>query len=257
MPNRVIVEICVDSIESAIAADRGGADRIELCSSLIEGGVTPSAGLIATVLGKVSLGVFVMIRPRAGDFLYTPDEFKAMERDILMAKQLGADGVVFGILNKDGSVDSTRVKRLVEVARPLKVTFHRAFDVSRELSKSLDELMGAGVDRVLTSRGEQTAELGKARIAELKRQAGDRIALMAGSGINEHNASQLIAATGIREIHASLRTAVPSPMRYRNEKVSFSPEQGGESQRLVVPEDRVRKLVEAVNSTAESEPSLH
>jgi copper homeostasis protein len=252
MPNRVIVEICVDSIESAIAADRGGADRVELCGSLIEGGITPSAGLTATVLGRVSLGVFAMIRPRAGDFLYSPDEFKAMERDILMAKQLGADGVVFGILNEDGGVDSTRVKRLVEVARPLKITFHRAFDVSRDLSNSLEDLIGAGVDRVLTSGGEQTAELGKARIAELKRQGGARIALMAGSGINENNARQLIAETGVREIHASLRTPVQSPMRYRNKKISFTTEEGGESQHLGVREESVRKLVEAANAATQN-----
>ena len=252
MPNRTIVEICVDSIESAIAADRGGADRVELCGSLLEGGITPSSGLIATVLGNVSLGVFVMIRPRASDFLYGPDEFKAMERDILMAKQLGADGVVFGILNEEGSVDDARIEHLVEVARPLKVTFHRAFDVSRDLSKSLEDLIRAGVDRVLTSGGEPTAELGKARIAELKRQAGNRIALMAGSGINEHNARRLITETGVREIHASLRAAVASPMRYRNQKISFSPEEGSEYQRMIVREESVRKLVEAANGAAEN-----
>lgn len=244
MPNRAVVEICVDCIESAVAADRGRADRIELCSALNQGGLTPSAGLISTIRGEVSIGVFVMVRPHAGDFLCSDDEFKAMQRDVLMAKQLGANGIVLGILTEDGRVDVARTRQLVELAHPLKVTFHRAFDVTRDLSESLEEVIGAGVDRVLTSGGEQTAELGAKKIADLIRKAGERIAVMAGSGINERNARQLVSETGVREIHGSLRTSIPSPMRYRNDKVWFS--EGDDHQRWVTTEDRVRALVESL-----------
>jgi copper homeostasis protein len=249
MPNRVTIEICVDSIESAIAADRGGADRIELCSSLAEGGVTPSAGLIATVLNRVSLAVLVMIRPRAGDFYYSDDEFRAMQQDVATAKQLGADGVVFGLLNEDGGVDVARTHQLVEIARPLKVTFHRAFDMARDLNEAFEDLVRAGVDRVLTSGGEQNAGLGRTKIAELNRAAKDRIIVMAGAGITEQNVRELLAETGVREIHASLRTALPSPMRYRNEKVSFGEADSREYERFIVLEERVRALREAASGT--------
>src|SRR5579864_8529407 len=195
MRDRILLEVCVDSIDSALAADRGGADRIELCSSLLEGGLTPSPGVISTVLGKVSLGVFVMIRPRGGDFCYSDDEFRAMEQDVRTAKQLGADGVVFGILKEDGRIDAARTHRLLEVARPLKVTFHRAFDMSRDLSESLEDVIRAGVDRVLTSGGEQNVELGQAKIAQLHRQAENRVIVMPGSGITEQNVRQLISVT--------------------------------------------------------------
>ncbi len=253
MPNRVTVEICVDSIESAVAADRGRADRIELCSNLAEGGVTPSAGLIATVLSRVSLAVFVMVRPRSGDFCYSADEFRAMQQDVATAKQLGADGVVFGLLNEDGRVDVARTHQLVELARPLKVTFHRAFDVARDLNEALEELVRAGVDRVLTSGGEQNAALGRIKIAELNRaakdQTKDRIIVMAGAGITEQNVRELLIETGVREIHGSLRTPVSSPMRYRNEKVSFGGAGSRDCERFIVLEERVRALREAASET--------
>jgi copper homeostasis protein len=246
MANHVLLEVCVDSIDSAIAADRGGADRVELCSSLIEGGLTPSPGVISTVLSRVSLGVFVMIRPRGGDFCYSPDEFKAMEQDVLTAKQLGADGVVFGILTEDGRVDIDRTQRLVNLARPLKITFHRAFDMSRDLSQSLEDLIRLRVDRLLTSGGEQNVELGQWKIAELNRQAKDRIIVMAGAGITENNVRQLVSVTGVREIHASLKSSMPGPMRYRNERISMGAVKGQEYERLVASEERVRSLLAAV-----------
>jgi copper homeostasis protein len=252
MRNHVILEVCVDSIESALAADRGGADRVELCSSLLEGGLTPSPGVISTVLGKVSLGVFVMIRPRGGDFCYSNDEFRAMEQDVLTAKQLGVNGVVFGILTEDGQVDMGRTQRLVNLARPLKIAFHRAFDMSRDLSESLEDLIRLEVDRVLTSGGEQNVELGQSMIAHLQRQAKGRIIVMAGAGITENNARQLVALTGVREIHASLKSSLPGPMRYRNERISMGTVKGQEYERLVATEEQVRSLL-AVLSDANLE----
>jgi copper homeostasis protein len=243
MTDRVLLEVCVDSIESALAADRGGADRIELCSSLLDGGLTPSAGVISTVLSHVSLGVFVMIRPRSGDFCYSANEFKAMQQDVLTAKQLGADGIVFGILLEDGRVDSERVQQLIEVARPLKVTFHRAFDMSRDLNEGLEDLIRLKVDRVLTSGAEQSAELGQQKIAELSRAANDRIVIMAGAGLNENNVRQVVLATGVGEVHASLRATTPGPMRYRNERITMGGVQGQEYSRQVVSEEKVRRFV--------------
>jgi copper homeostasis protein len=243
MRDRVLLEVCVDSIDSALAADRGGADRIELCSSLLEGGLTPSPGVISTVLGKVSLSVFVMIRPRGGDFCYSDDEFKAMEQDVLTAKQLGADGVVFGILTEEGRVDIDRSQRLVDLARPLKITFHRAFDMSRDLSEALEDLIRLRVDRVLTSGGEQNVELGQSMISNLQRQAKDRIIVMAGAGITENNVGQLVSITRVREIHASLKSSLPGPMRYRNERISMGAVKGQEYERLVATEEKVRSLL--------------
>ena len=149
--SQILVEICVDSGASAIAAERGGAGRAELCGSLIEGGITPSIGLIATTRSAVSIALHVMIRPRGGDFYYDDDEFHTMQRDIALAKQLGANGVVFGILDVNGSVDVARTRRLADLARPLAVTFHRAFDMSADLFRALDDVCAAGIDRLLTS----------------------------------------------------------------------------------------------------------
>lgn len=245
MNDPVILEICADSVESAVAAERGGASRIELCSSLLEGGVSPSAGLISTVRSRLSIDVYVMIRPRGGDFCYSATEFEAMEQDVLTAKQLCADGIVFGILKEDGHIDVARTCHLIEIARPLKTTFHRAFDMSRELSKSLADLIQTGADRVLTSGGEQNVEDGLPAIANLVRVAGSRIAIMAGGGVTESNVHRIIEETGVREIHASVRVHVPSPMRYRNEKISMGLAKGREYQRVTVREEKVARLLEA------------
>lgn len=245
MSDRVILEICADSVESAAAAERGGAQRIELCSSLLEGGVTPSAGLISTVRSQLAIDVYVMIRPRGGDFCYSPAEFETMEQDVLTAKQLGAHGIVFGILKDDGDVDVARTRHLVEIAHPLRSTFHRAFDMSRELSKSLGDVIEAGADRILTSGGEQNVEDGIPAIAKLVRAAGSRIAIMAGGGVSESNVHRILEETGVREIHASVRVHAPSPMRYRNEKISMGLAKGREYQRITVLEEKVARLLEA------------
>ena len=244
MSSRPIIEVCVDSVESARAAQLGGANRVELCSNLLEGGVTPSTGLIVTVRQKISIGLHVMIRPRGGDFFYTADEFAVMRQDIAEAKRLGADGVVFGILDEDGNVDAKATAHLVDLAQPLKVTFHRAIDMSRDPLASLETLKTLGVSHVLTSGREQTAIEGKEAIARLVRVSEGKIAVMAGSGILEQNVRQLIEATGVREIHVSLSGCEPSPIRYRNERVSMGIVKGREYSRFGVLQERVEKLLE-------------
>jgi copper homeostasis protein len=256
MSEPVVLEICADSVDSAVAAQCGGAHRVELCSNLLEGGVTPSAGLISTVRRKLAIDLYVMIRPRGGDFCYTPEEFETMEKDVLMAKQLGANGIVVGILQEDGNVDVARTRCLVEMARPLKTTFHRAFDMSRELSKSLEDVIKAGADRILTSGGEQKAEDGIHKIAKLVKNADQRISLMVGGGITRSNVHRVIEATHVREIHASMRVHVPSPMRHRNERISMGLAKGREYQRALVLQEEVRRLMESANDGAHHRAKL-
>jgi copper homeostasis protein len=244
---KIIVEVCVDSLESAIAAERGGAKRVELCASLAEGGVTPSAGMIATTRQKISIGLHVMIRPRAGDFCYTADEFEVMRRDVLMAKQLGADGVVFGLLDADADVDVPRTRALVDFAKPLQTTYHRAFDMSADHFRSLERIAETGAHRILTSGGAPTAVEGIAVLRSLVEAARGRVIVMACGGINQQNVQRVMEATSVREIHAGLRTPLASPMRYRNENISMGPFQSNEYQRFVVLEDTVAQLVRAAS----------
>ena len=247
--SKISVEIVVDCVASARAAERGGATRVELCSSLIEGGITPSAGLIELTRAAVSIGIFVMIRPRGGDFHYDADEFELMQRDIAVAKRLGADGVVFGLLDVNGNVDTARTHQLVGLARPLGVTFHRAFDMTPDLSRALEDICEAGVDRILTSGGEQTAPQGCEAIAKIVQQARGRIAIMPGSGVKPQNARALVEQTGVKEIHAGLRSSFPSPMLYRNPRISMGAAEDREYQRFVLLEENVRKLCDAVAYT--------
>ncbi len=249
MRNEILVEICVDSVASAVAAERGGAKRLELCGDLLEGGITPSAGMIELVRARVSVALQVMIRPRGSDFCYTADEFEIMQRDLETARKLGADGVVFGILDAEGNVDTQRSRRLVDLARPLDVTFHRAFDMSADLFRSLEDVCATGASRILTSGGQPTALQGLISIAELVKAAKGRIAIMPGAGIRADNARRIVAESGVREIHAGLRSPVPSPMLFRNPRISMGSVPEQEYQRFVVLEENVRSLCRAVSSS--------
>jgi copper homeostasis protein len=243
----ILLEVCLDSVESASASEDGGAERVELCGDLLEGGITPSAGMIAQVRRKISIGLQVMVRPRGGDFCYTPDEFEVMKRDVLMAKQLGADGVVLGILDSDGNVDKARTRQLVALAQPLNVTFHRAFDMSSNLGRALQDVIAAGAHRILTSGGEPTAEEGAHVIAELVKAASGRIVIMAGGGIRASNAQSIVGKTQVREVHAGLSVPAPGPMRYRNEKITMGSADTREYQRFVVSEETVRSFKAALD----------
>jgi copper homeostasis protein len=204
---KLMLEACVAGVESALAAQQGGADRVELCEDLAVGGVTPSAGVIAVACRALEIPVHVLIRPRGGDFLYSEWEFEVMRRDLETAQALGAAGIALGLLRADGSVDRERTARLVEAARPLRVTFHRAFDLVREPHRALEELIALGVDRILTSGRSPTAREGLARLGDLARSAAGRIGIMAGGQVREDDLLAILAA-GLREVHAgsALRT---------------------------------------------------
>jgi len=217
------LEICVDSVESAIAADKGGADRIELCSALSEGGITPSAGLIRAVRAAVGLGVMAMIRPRGGDFIYSERELDVMSRDIVEAKSLGVDGVVLGVLTGERAVDRARVKKLVEMARPLQVTFHRAFDVCKDRDRALEDIVSCGVDRILTSGGESDAFEGMSTIARMQQRSASRIGIMACGGIRTSNVRELVRQTGVCDIHTSMGLKVECPAYEDGVEFDFHP----------------------------------
>lgn len=221
MKNKITIEVCIDSVASAINSEQGGADRVELCDNLFEGGTTPSAGMIAVVRNNINIGLQVMLRPRGGDFLYTKEEYEVIKSDLKIAKQLGADGVVIGFLTADGHIDKARTQEILEMARPMNVTFHRAFDMTQDAFRALDDLMSLGVDRILTSGQERSAIEGMDLIAELVRRADGNIIILAGGGVRPHNIQKLVQHTGVTECHVSGRKTVPSAMHYKNHRVNM------------------------------------
>jgi copper homeostasis protein len=209
MQNKYLLEISVESVEAALAAERGGADRIELCGDLSVGGVTPNAELIGAAREQLHIPIFTMVRPRAGDFVYSDAEFAVMKTAVAFAKKHRVDGVVLGILREDRCVDVDRTRELVELAQPLPATFHRAFDQCVNLPQALENVIQTGAKRILTSGGAKNAFEGASILADLVAAAGDRITVIPGAGINASNIAPVARVTGAREFHSGLSTALP------------------------------------------------
>lgn len=237
-------EICANGVESCIAAQEGGADRVELCAGIPEGGTTPSYGEIKTarrVLTRTRL--HVIIRPRGGDFLYTPLELERMTADIDIARELGADGVVFGCLRADGTLDTEANALLMSHAKGMSVTFHRAFDRCVNPQEALEELIAQGFDRILTSGQQPTALQGTPLLRQLHAQAAGRITLLAGCGVNEGNIATIARETGIDEFHFSARVAVKSTMTFSNPDVYMGAKGADEESVDITSAERVRNTI--------------
>jgi copper homeostasis protein len=209
MNRKCLLEISVETLEAALAAERGGADRIELCGDLSLGGVTPGVDLVRTVRAQIHIPIFVMIRPRAGEFVYSTAEFAEMKRAIADAKESGMDGVVLGVLTEGRRVDVERTRELVELAKPLPATYHRAFDEAADLHQALEEVIQTGAKRILTSGGAKRALEGAAVLARLVEAAGDRVVIVPGAGISALNIEQVAQQTVAREFHSGLSAALP------------------------------------------------
>lgn len=246
----VLVEVSLDSVESSRAAEDGGAGRIELCAGLLEGGTTPSAGMIAACRKAVAIPLFVLIRPRSGDFLYDDAELAVMRRDIATARDLGADGIVTGALRPDGTVDADRTAALVDAARPLAVTFHRAFDFTRDASEALDAVTALGLDRVLTSGRAASAFDGIPALTELVGRAAGGPVIVAAGGITEDNVARIVQATGVREVHARIVARRDSAMAYRRANLSLAKPPVGEYARLETERLAVQRLLDAIEDGA-------
>ncbi len=249
------LEVCVDSVESAIAAGHGGAQRVELCSDLLEGGITPGAGLIASVRRRIDIGLFVIIRPRGGDFFYSDLEFEVMREEIAHARHLGADGIVLGLLDRQGRVDVVRTRQLVDFARPLPVTFHRAIDMTPDPLAALEDVFATGACRILTSGGAPSVTRGIKEITHMVRSARGRIAIMPGGGITPANIITIARATGAIEYHSSARTAFPSPVSFRKQGMAMGDIRNREYRRFTVREESVRALVRTLERQARKQPA--
>jgi copper homeostasis protein len=224
---KITLEVCADSVNSALIAQSAGAYRVELCSNLSEGGVTPSPAQIESARKQLNIKLYILIRPRGGDFLYNDCEFEIMKHDIHFCGKCACDGVVIGMLNSDGTVDKVRTKILLDIAHSynMGVTFHRAFDRSNDLKQAMEDIIELGCERILTSGGAKNAIDGADLIAELIRQAGERISIMPGAGIAPENVAFLLQKTAFREVHGTFRSPFESKMVFRNTLVGTDKEE--------------------------------
>jgi len=250
MDQPVLLEVCANSVTSALAAQDGGSARVELCENLYEGGTTPSHGEILMARKLLHIKLYVLIRPRGGGTLYTDLEFDVMTADVKYCIDAGCDGIVIGMLKADGTVDKERCSQLVRMAKQhgLSVTFNRAFDMSADLEKSLEDIIEIGCDRILTSGGRTTAMEGSSIIARLIKKAADRIIIMPGCGISETNAADLVRFTGATEIHASARKRFESQMTFRNNHIVLGQNYGDEYSLELTDKERVKQIIKQANS---------
>ncbi|OOQ60962.1 copper homeostasis protein CutC [Mucilaginibacter pedocola] len=250
MNQTVSLEVCSNSVTSAVAAQEGGAIRVELCENLPEGGTTPSFGQLLLARKLLHIQVFVLIRPRSGDFLYSDLEFEVIKADVRNCIEAGADGIVIGILNADGTIDKPRCKELVDMAKAygLGVTFHRAFDMCKDIYQSLEDVIELGCDRILTSGGKSTAMEGASVLNHLVEKAAGRIAIMPGSGVNAHNVADLVRFTGVTEVHSSARTSVKSKMEYHNDHILLNNNLTDEDTLYFTDAEVVKGIIAAANS---------
>jgi copper homeostasis protein len=238
------LEICVDSVESAINAQAAGADRIELCNNLMEGGTTPGAGTITSARNILTIGLHVIIRPRGGDFLYTDLEYDVMKREIEFCGECGVDGIVLGILEPDGKIDVERTAKLIGIGRPMSATFHRAFDMCSDPFKGLEDVISTGADRLLTSGQKNRAEDGISLINKLIQNAGKRIIIMPGSGIIGSNIDLIARGTGANEFHLTGRKIIDGEMIFRKQNISMGGASGiPEFSRKVADPDLIRSII--------------
>lgn len=246
--SNIKLEICAYDIGSAIIAQQAGAHRVELCASPAGGGVTPSLGSVKMARQLLSIGLFVMIRPREGDFYYSDIEFQTLLSDIEAAKQAGANGVVSGVLCTDGNVDVERTKILVDAAGPMEFTFHRAFDMTPDPFRALEDIIETGANRVLTSGQKPKAIIGAELIAGLVEKAGKRIAIMAGSGINPDNLLQILVSTKVNEVHLSARKSYPSSMQYQPQGLSMGAPDTSEFDLVRADSDTIKAMMDLLKS---------
>ena len=221
MKNNIVFEVCLDSVESAMEAQAGKADRVELCNNLFEGGTTPSSGMIRLAREKLSIGLQVIIRPRGGDFCYSDIEMDVMKQDVITAREAGADGIVIGILRPDGTVDIQRCRELMDLKGSMSVTFHRAFDMTRDPFQALEDIISLGCDRILSSGQEATVPEGLDLLKALVQKADHRIIIMPGCGISERNLEKVIKETGASEYHVYLHSPRASRMEFQPDHISM------------------------------------
>lgn len=243
-----LLEICAADIDSVHAAADGGADRVELCSALSEGGITPSFGFIKEALTVSDININVLIRPRGGDFIYSPAETDIMLADIEQARSIGVHGFVIGALDSAGNIDIKLCSRLIQAAAGLPVTFHRAFDLCRDPQMALEQIIQLGCCRLLTSGLAPSAEKGIPMLASLVRQAHGRISIMAGSGVSHTNSLKILTESGANELHASARESIDSIAGFRRHKVSMGAPDSDEYSRMTTSAQLVKKLSDIVHN---------